>query len=102
MRRTALLLLWVFAFVGVALVGVPAWPQPQIPVIPKIPVSTPLVLAGGTVIDVTDWGRSARDQQDAIVIIRDGRITDVGPRGAVTIPKGARVIDCTGNFLSQD
>jgi hypothetical protein len=99
MRRTALLLLWVFAFVGVALVGVPAWPQPQIPVIPKIPVSTPLVLAGGTVIDVTDWGRSARDQQDAIVIIRDGRITDVGPRGAVTIPKGARVIDCTGKFL---
>ena len=96
MRPCVLFLLWV---VGVALVGVPAWPQPQVPVIPKVPVSTPLVLAGGTVVDVTDWGSSARDQLDAIVIIRDGRITDVGSRGAVPIPKGARIIDCTGRFL---
>jgi hypothetical protein len=58
-----------------------------------------LVLAGGTVVDVTDWGHSARDLQDAIVIVRDGRITDVGPRGAISIPKGARVIDCTGKYL---
>jgi Amidohydrolase family len=84
---------------GLALPGVPAWPQPQIPVLPKASASVPLVLAGGTVVDVTDWGRSARDQQDSIVIVRDGRITDVGARGAVTIPKGARVIDCTGKFL---
>jgi len=33
------------------------------------------------------------------VIVRDGRISDVGPRLAVTIPKGAPVIDCTGKFL---
>ena len=32
-------------------------------------------------------------------IVRDGRITDVGSRRAVSIPKGARVIDCTGKFL---
>jgi len=84
---------------GVALAGVLAWPQTQPPVIPKAPVSIPLVLSGGIIVDVTDWGRSARDQQDAIVIVRDGRITDVGARGAVTIPKGARVIDCTGKYL---
>src|ERR1035438_1827784 len=60
--------------------------------------SVPLVLAGGTVVDVTDWGRSAKDLPDAIVIVRDGRITDVGSRMAVSIPKGARVIDCTGKF----
>ena len=61
--------------------------------------SVPLVLAGGTVVDVTSWGGSAKDLPDAIVIVRDGRITDVGSRMAVTIPKGARVIDCTGKFL---
>jgi hypothetical protein len=80
-------------FGGVALAGVLALSQTQ-------PVATPpLVLAGGTVIDVTDWGHSARDLQDAIVIVRDGRITDVGSREAVPIPKGAQVVDCTGKFL---
>ena len=39
----------------------------------------------GTVVDVTAWGRSAKDLPDAIVIIRDGRITDVGSRMAVSI-----------------
>jgi len=96
MHRFALFLLWMVAIV---VAGAPAWPQPQIPVIPKVPVSVPLVLAGGTVVDVTDWGSSARDQQDSIVIVRDGRITDVGSRGAIAIPKGARVIDCTGKYL---
>jgi hypothetical protein len=62
-------------------------------------VSVPLVLAGGTVVDVTDWGHSAKDLTDAIVIVRDGHITDVGSRIAVPIPKGARVIDCTGKFI---
>ena len=58
-----------------------------------------LALAGGTVVDVTAWGHSARDLQNAVVIVRDGRITDVGPAGDVPIPKGARVIDCTGKFI---
>ena len=61
--------------------------------------SVPLVLTGGTVVDVTNWGHSARDLQDAVVVIRDGRITDVGTSGTVAIPKGARVIDCTGKFI---
>jgi hypothetical protein len=78
--------------------GIFGWTQTPSQVAPK-PPSTPLVLAGGTVIDVTDWGHSAADLQDAIVIVRDGRITDVGSRAAVPIPKGADVIDCTGKFL---
>jgi hypothetical protein len=68
-----------------------AWPQ--------TPPSIPLVLAGGTVVDVTAWGRSAKDLPDAIVVVRDGRVIEVGSRMAVPIPKGARVIDCTGKFL---
>jgi hypothetical protein len=51
------------------------------------------------VIDVTGWGHSARDLQDAVVIMRDGKITDVGAAGEVAIPKGARIIDCTGKFI---
>jgi len=77
-----------------ALAPVPARPQAE-PLAPPVP----LVLAGGTVVDVTNWGHSARDISNAIVIIRDGFITDVGLPGAITIPKGARIIDCTGKYL---
>ncbi len=63
------------------------------------PTPAPLVLTGGTVVDVTGWGDSARDIPDAIVVIRENRITDVGMAGEVSIPKGARIIDCTGKFL---
>jgi hypothetical protein len=51
------------------------------------------------VVDVTNWGHSANDIPNAVVIIREGRITDVGPPGAVSIPKSARIIDCTGKYL---
>ena len=63
------------------------------------PQAPPLALLGGTVIDVTDWGRSALDQQNSIVIVQNGRVTDVGSRNIIPIPKGAQVIDCTGKFL---
>src|SRR3954470_12932232 len=64
---------------------------------PLAPV--PLVLMGGTVIDVSDWGRSAKDLQDAVIIVQNGRITDVGPRTSLPVPKGARIVDCTGKFI---
>lgn len=79
--------------VGAAWASCFCWPQ----VAPAPPA--PLVLAGGTVVDVTNWGRSARDLQDAIVIVSDGLIRAVGSRADVPIPKGARIIDCTGKFL---
>lgn len=50
-------------------------------------------------MDVTNWGHSARDIQNAVVIIRDGRITEVGTPDTIAIPKGARIIDCTGKFI---
>ncbi len=86
MRIERLFLLWIC---GLFLGGASCHPQG----------SVPLVLAGGTVVDVTNWGRSAKDLTDAIVIVRDGHVTDVGSRAAVPIPKGARVIDCTGKFI---
>jgi Amidohydrolase family len=69
--------------------GAQASPPPQIT----------LVLTGGTVIDVTNWGDSARDLHNAVVIVSNGRITDVGPAGEVPLPKGAQTVDCTGKFI---
>jgi hypothetical protein len=85
MRFNRLFLIWFFALV---LGGVLSWAQPA-----------PLVLTGGTVIDLASWGRSANDLHDAIVIVREGKITDVGPRSAIAIPKGARILDCTGKYI---
>ena len=65
----------------------------------QAPPDAPLVLAGGTVIDVTNWGHSAKDLRDAIVILDAGKITAVGSRADVPIPPNARVIDCAGKFL---
>ena len=92
------LLCFALAWMCVSLLaGIFAWPQATSP-IPPNPGSVPLVLAGGTVVDVTDWGYSVKDLQDAIVIVRDGRIAEVGSR-AIPIPKGAQIIDCTGKYV---
>ena len=58
-----------------------------------------LALVGGTVIDVSQWGHSAIDVPNAVVLIRDGRVMAVGPQAALPVPKGATVVDCTGKFL---
>jgi len=90
MRILRLFLVWIGALI---FTGVFAWPQA-----PSQP-SSALVLAGGTVVDVSNWGRSARDLPDAIVILSEGKILAVGSRADLPIPKGARVIDCTGKYL---
>ena len=63
------------------------------------PTSVPLVLTGGTVVDLTQWGDSAKDLQNAVVIIRDGQISEVGTPASLPIPKAAQVIDCAGKFI---
>lgn len=50
-------------------------------------------------IDVTNWGDSAHDIANAVVILHEGRITDVGTAADLPVPRGARVIDCSGKFL---
>jgi hypothetical protein len=59
----------------------------------------PLVLLGGTIVDVTDWFRSALDQQNTIVIIQNGKIIQVGSRFLIETPPDAQIIDCTGKFI---
>jgi hypothetical protein len=94
-RWRALIAFWFL----VTLAGVAASPKPVQQAGPNPPVPVPLVLTGGTVIDVSDWGRSARDLQNSVVIIREGKISEVGPASAIAIPKVARIIDCAGKFI---
>ena len=76
------------------------WARPQTLPAPEQPPSPPpLVLSGGTVIDVSGWGHSANDIKNAVVIIEGSRIVQVGPASSVQIPKNAHVIDCTGKYL---
>jgi imidazolonepropionase-like amidohydrolase len=56
---------------------------------------TSVALTGVTLIDGT--GAPARRNQS--VVLRDGRITAVGPTGQVPIPAGARVLDLAGHTV---
>ena len=96
MRPGPILLVWVLLLLAAPFSAATQNPSQ---VAPKPPGPTPLVLVGGTIIDVSDWGRSALDQQNSIVIIENGKITEVGSRFVIQVPKGAQVIDCTGKFL---
>lgn len=59
----------------------------------------PIALVGGTVVDVSAFGAATADIRDAVVIVESGRITAVGTRRATRIPRGAQVIDATGQYL---
>jgi imidazolonepropionase-like amidohydrolase len=61
--------------------------------------ATTLVLAGGTVIDVSSFGSSQADIKDSVIVLRDGQIVAAGPRKDVKIPAGARVIDISGKYV---
>jgi len=58
-----------------------------------------LALVGGTVIDTGDWGRSGADIDEAVVIVEGGEIVAVGPRDAVAVPAGARVVNAAGKYI---
>ena len=54
-----------------------------------------MALVGGTVID----GTGREPLRDAVVLLKDGRIAEVGSRQTTKIPKGASVIDVTGKSI---
>jgi hypothetical protein len=76
---------------------------PVVLVIAAIPASAqlaaPIALVGGTVVDVSDSGHSILDIHDATVLVRDGKITAVGPRGKISIPRNAKRIDIAGKYV---
>lgn len=55
----------------------------------------PAALVGATLID----GTGADPVADVTVLIRDGRIAEMGPRAEVDIPDDAEVVDATGQYL---
>ena len=57
--------------------------------------SLPLVIEGGTLID----GTGAPPLSDAVILIEGRRISDVGRKGQVVYPSGARIIDARGKFI---
>src|SRR5215510_5468869 len=61
-----------------------------------VTVSEPVVaLTNATIIDGT--GAAAKAKQT--ILIRDGKIADVGPSSSVTVPQGARTIDLSGQTV---
>ncbi|HKH44221.1 MAG TPA: amidohydrolase family protein [Thermoanaerobaculia bacterium] len=64
----------------------------------EAPAAT-LVLAGGTIIDVSGFGSSQADVKDSVIVLRDGQIVAAGPRSQVKIPAGARVVDISGKYV---
>lgn len=54
-----------------------------------------LVITNANVIDGT--GRAPIS--DAVVVVEQGRITSVGPRASVKLPKGARLFDARGGYV---
>ena len=57
--------------------------------------TSPLALAGGTLIDAT----GKPPIPDAVVLIHGDRIVAAGPRSTIKIPANAKIIDVTGKFL---
>lgn len=54
-----------------------------------------LAITGVTLIPMT----SEQVVENATVVVRDGRITAVGPRAGIKVPAGARIIDGRGKYL---
>ena len=58
-----------------------------------------IALVGGTIVDVSNYGRSSADVRDGVVVLRGGTIVAAGPRKSVKIPAGARRIDVSGKYI---
>ncbi len=58
-----------------------------------VPAAAPLlVLINGTLID----GTGVDPIRDAVIVIQGERIIEVGPRGSITIPASAQIVDVEG------
>jgi hypothetical protein len=60
---------------------------------------TAIALVGGTLIDVANFGHSAHDIPNGVVVLRAGKIEAAGPAALVKIPRDAKTIDSTGTYI---
>jgi imidazolonepropionase-like amidohydrolase len=56
----------------------------------------PFAIVGGTLID----GTGREPVRDAVVVVRGDRIAAAGPRGSISVPRDATVIDAAGKFVT--
>jgi imidazolonepropionase-like amidohydrolase len=54
-----------------------------------------IAIVGGTLVDV----RSGEERKDIAVLVREGRIAEVGTTGNVTVPKDTAIIDARGKWI---
>jgi len=59
-------------------------------------LAPPIALVGATVFD----GNGGEPLEDAVVVLRDGKIEAFGPRAETPLPEGVEVIDLAGRFLT--
>src|SRR5919199_1463414 len=59
----------------------------------------PVVIRGATIVDFSNFGGSAADVPDAVVVVDRGRIVAAGPRARVRVPAHARIIDARGRYV---
>lgn len=62
-------------------------------------LSQSIALVGGHVIDVSEFGHSSSDIENAIVIIEGDKITSVVNKRSSRIPKDAQIIDVTDKYI---
>jgi len=62
-------------------------------------IQQPLVLVGGTIIDVSNLGKSQSDIKDSIIVIRGGQIVAAGPRESVRIPWNGKLFDVANKYI---
>jgi imidazolonepropionase-like amidohydrolase len=63
----------------------------------RVPSADTLIaIVGATIID----GNGGAPLADATIVVRGKRIAAVGPRASVSVPKGARVIDAAGKYVT--
>ena len=65
---------------------------PEAPLVAEAPSDGPLALVGGTLID----GGEGPPVRDSVVLLRDGRVEQVGAVGDTVVPDGYTVIDTNG------
>lgn len=63
------------------------------------PDPRPLVLTGGTIVDVSASGTRTNDIRDAVIVMRGDRIVAAGPRKSTKIPRGARIVPIDGAYV---
>jgi imidazolonepropionase-like amidohydrolase len=59
------------------------------------PAKGALVITNANLID----GTGKAPLNNAVIVINDGRITAVGPRSSIKVPKGAKILDAQGKYV---